>query len=212
MKLYNFSLAPNGQRVIAFLKEKKITIKTEEINVRNGQQFEEPFNKMNPFNCIPFLKLDDGTVISESISICKYLEESLYPYPNLFGENPRKRAIVDMWNRRLELDALSPLGQAIRNKSSFFSNRVLAGTRSNIKQSIDIVERGMQMVELLFQRIDPLLENNEFICGDKFSIADITGYFVFLTCDRLKIEIPNNLSNVNKWKLNLINRECFKNE
>ena len=70
MILYNFSLAPNGQRVTAFLKEKNISIDSQEINVREGEQFKEPFQSMNPFNCIPFLKLDDGTIISESVSIC----------------------------------------------------------------------------------------------------------------------------------------------
>ena len=70
MILYNFSLAPNGQRVNAFLKEKNISIDSQEINVREGEQFKEPFQSMNPFNCIPFLKLSDGSIISESVSIC----------------------------------------------------------------------------------------------------------------------------------------------
>ena len=65
MKLYNFSLAPNGLRVLAFLKEKKIKLDTHEVNVRDGEQFKEPFKSMNSFNCIPFLELDDGTIITE---------------------------------------------------------------------------------------------------------------------------------------------------
>ena len=95
-----------------------------------------------------------------------------------------------MWNRRLELDAFSPLGNAIRNKEAFFSDRVLAGTRADIKQSPDIVERGRQMSNLLFKRIDYYLKDKEFICGDNFTIADITGYFIFITLKRLKFDIP----------------------
>lgn len=212
MILYNFSLAPNGQRVNAFLKEKNISIDSQEINVREGEQFKEPFQAMNPFNCIPFLKLDDGTIISESVSICKYLEEELHPNPSLFGRTPREKAYIDMWNRRLELDALLPLGHAARNKVAFFADRVLAGTRNDIKQSQDIVERGKQMADLLFKRINPHLEKNKFICGENFSIADITGHSIFVTCERLKFEISENFQNVLKWKSTLEKRECFKNE
>ena len=212
MILYNFSLAPNGQRVNAFLKEKNISIDSQEINVREGEQFKEPFQSMNPFNCIPFLKLDDGSIISESVSICKYLEEELHPNPSLFGRTPREKAYIDMWNRRLELDALLPLGHAARNKVAFFADRVLAGTRNDIKQSQDIVERGKQMADLLFKRINPHLEKNKFICGENFSIADITGHSIFVTCERLKFEISENFQNVLKWKSTLEKRECFQNE
>ncbi len=212
MKLYNFSLAPNGQRVQAFLNEKKITLETRQINVRDGEQFKEPFKSMNPFNCIPFLELDDGTIISESISICRYLEEEHFPNPSLFGNNPQNKAYIDMWNRRLELDCLTPLGFALRNKVSMFADRVLAGTRNDIKQSPDVVERGMQMTNLLFERINPCLEKNEFICGDNFSVADITGHSIFLYCERFKFEIPTKFENVLKWKSKLYERECFKYE
>ena len=73
MKLYNFTLAPNGRRVKIFLKFKNKEIPEQEINVREGEQFKEPFKSMNLFNCVPFLQLDDNTIISESISICRYL-------------------------------------------------------------------------------------------------------------------------------------------
>ena len=92
---------------------------------KDGEQFKEPFKSMNPFNCIPFLELDDGTIISESISICRYLEEEHFPNPSLFGNNPQNKAYIDMWNRRLELDCLTPLGFALRNKVSMFADRVV---------------------------------------------------------------------------------------
>mgnify|MGYP001161465562 FL=1 len=209
MKLYNFTLAPNGRRVKIFLKFKNKEIPEQEINVREGEQFKEPFKSMNPFNCVPFLQLDDKTIISESISICRYLEEEHFPEPTLFGSTPKMRAYIDMWNRRLELDGYSPLGNAIRNKSSFFVNRVLAGTRNDIKQMPEIVERGIQMIELLFQRIDQHLEKNKFICGEQFTIADITGYSIFKSCELLKFEIPKTLPNTIRWRDTLYKQDCF---
>ena len=209
MKLYNFSPSPNGKRVNVFLKEKKIKLEVFELNVREDEQFKEPFNSMNPFNCVPFLELDNGEIISESVSVCRYLEE-LFPYPSLFGSTGLERAQIDMWNRRLELDALGPLGNAVRNKLPFFAGKVLAGTRNSIEQNSEIVDRGIQMAKLLFERIDSHLGSNEFVAGSSFSIADITGFFVFTACDALEFEIPKKYSNVLSWKKVLLQRDCFK--
>ena len=135
MKLFSFSLAPNARRVIAFLNEKEIKLDVIELNARNGEQLKEPYKSMNTFNCIPFLELDDGTVISECLSICRYLE-GIYPSIPLFGESNKEQAIVDMWCRRIELDALTPLIYAVRNTVPSFIDRVLAGSRIEIKQEI----------------------------------------------------------------------------
>ena len=86
MKVYSISLAPNGRRVIAFLNEKDIELDVVELNSRKWEQLKEPYKSMNTFNCIPFLELGDGTVISESLSICRYIE-GLYPSIPLFGES-----------------------------------------------------------------------------------------------------------------------------
>ena len=117
-----------------------------------------------------------------------------------------------MWSRRLELDGLAFLGHAIRNKLPFFKGKVLPGTRNDINQSSDIVKRGTQAIHLLFERIDPCLKNKKFICGDNFSIADITGYFIFKTCEALDINILERYENVGNWKQKLYERSCFEIE
>ena len=94
-KLYDFMPAANAQRVRVSLAEKALVILTEQLNVRENNQFAEPFSSINPFHCALFLELDDGTVISESTSICRYLEE-LHPEPALFGRTVEERAIIDM--------------------------------------------------------------------------------------------------------------------
>jgi glutathione S-transferase len=96
MKLYDFGPAASAQRVRVFLAEKGLELPTEQLNVREGAQFTPALTEMNPFHCVPFLELDDGTVIAESLSICRYLEE-LYPQPALFGRTSTERAVVDMW-------------------------------------------------------------------------------------------------------------------
>ena len=131
MKLYDFGPAVNAQRVRVFLAEKGLEVPTEQLNVRDGNQFVEPFTSMNPFHCVPFLELDDGTVIAESMSICRYLEE-LHPEPPLFGATAQERAGVDMWQRRFELDGFMPLLHAVRNHVPMFAGRVVPGTRTDL--------------------------------------------------------------------------------
>ena len=96
MKLYDFPPAANAQRVRVFLAEKGIELLTQELNVREDHQFFEPYTSMNPFHCVPFLELDDGTVIAESVTICRYLDET-QPGPSLFGKTPQDRTEIDMW-------------------------------------------------------------------------------------------------------------------
>ena len=205
MKLYNFTPAANALRVEMFLKEKNIKIETIQVNVREDEIFKEPYNSMNPFNCVPFLELEDGTIISETISICSYLDEK-FQNPNLFGNNIKERAIIDMWNRRIELDGFLPLLNSVRNKVSFFKGKVVPGTRNDINQSPEIVARGIEIFKILLDRIDPHLSKNEFIAGDKFTVADITGHFMFNLSKILKIDFEKEYNNVFRWKSELENR------
>ena len=131
MKLYDFPPAANAQRVRVFLAEKGIELPTQELNVRKDHQFSEPYTSMNPFHCVPFLELDDGTVIAESVTICRYLDET-QPGPLLFGKTPQDRAEIDMWLRRFELDGFLPMLHAVRNHVPMFAGRVVPGTRSDL--------------------------------------------------------------------------------
>lgn len=198
MKLYDFGPATNGQRVRMFLAEKGLEIPRVEVNVREGALFEEPYRSMNPFAVVPFLELDDGTCIGESVAICRYLEE-LHPEPPLFGRDARERAIVEMWNRRVELDGFMPIVHAARNANPLFAGRVVPGTRNDLPQRPEIVARGKEMLAILLGRLDAQLANHPFIAGDAFSIADITGHFTILTAARVEMAIPETCPHVARW-------------
>jgi len=205
MKLYTFAPAANALRVEMFLREKELKLETISVNVREDELFKEPFNSMNPFNCIPFLELENGTIITETISICRYLDEQSNS-SKLFGNDTEERAIIDMWNRRIELDGFLPLLHSVRNKTSFFKGKVVPGTRTSITQSPEIVERGIEMFDILLNRIEPHLSKNKFLLGDKFSIADITSHFMFNLSNMLKIDFGQKYKNVYRWKSDLEKR------
>ena len=178
MKLYQFDLAPSSNRVALFLKETGINVPTVQLNVRDGDQFKEPYNSLNPFHCVPFLELGNGIVISESLAICRYLEESNDASIKLFGITFQERAIIEMWNRRLEIDGYLPLMNGIRNKFDRYKGKVLSGTRNDLPQVPAIAEWGVESCKILFQRLNVHLKSTTNVAGDTFSIADITGYEV----------------------------------
>ena len=102
MILYEFAPAPNPRRVRIFLSEKGIEIETRQIDLMKGEHKKDDYKKMSPLSQVPTLELDDGTYITESIAICHYFE-ALQPEPNLLGNDPKEIAIIEMWQRRIEL-------------------------------------------------------------------------------------------------------------
>ena len=209
MKLYDFKLAPSAQRVRVFLAEKGLEIPTEELNVRANAQFTDAFTAKNPFHCVPFLELDDGTVIAESMSICRYLEE-LHPEPSLFGRTARERAVIDMWLRRFELDGLVPMMHAVRNHVPMFAGRVVPGTRNDLPQLPALVSRGKEMMEIFLARIEPHLARNTFVAGPAFTVADITAFFTVRSTNTLEMDIGSRFPAVAAWFASVSARPAFQ--
>ena len=197
MKLYQFDLAPASKRVTFFLKETGIEVPIVQLNVRDGDQFREPYNSLNPFHCIPFLELADGTVISESVAICRFLEETNNTSIKLFGKTFKERAIIEMWDRRLEIDGYIPLINGIRNKFERYEGKVLPGTRNDLPQVPEIAKRGIDSCRILFERLNAHLNTNPYVAGEALSIADITGYEVV----QLAIAIEMNFDEFEEVKV-----------
>lgn len=200
MKLYDFGPAANAKRVRMFLVEKGMEVPLVALDVRNGAQFREPYTSMNPFHCVPFLELDDGTVIAESISICRYLEEAVRPEPSLFGRTPAERGRIDMWNRRVELDGFVPILHATRNAVPMFAGRVVPGTRTDLPQLPALAERGQEMLHIFLERLEPQLAANEFVAGAEVSIADITCFFVIDMANRFGMGVAERYPAVHRWR------------
>ena len=209
MKLYDFGPATSAQRVRVFLAEQGLKVPTEQLNVRDDVQFAEAFTSMNPFHCVPFLELNDGTVIAESMSICRYLEE-LHPEPALYGRTAEERAIIDMWLRRFELDGLIPMLHAVRNHLPMFAGRVVPGTRTHLPQLPAMVTRGKEMMEIFLGRVEPHMAKNDFVAGPEFTVADITGFFAVRMTNALKMDITARYPAVAAWFAKVSARPAFQ--
>ena len=199
MKLYDFELAPNPRRVRMFLAEKGIKVPTEQINTRTKEQFSEAFLKVNPRGTVPVLELDDGTTITESVSICRYFED-LHPEPALFGRDAKEKALVDMWNRRMEIEGYAPAGDVIRNSLEMFEDRAIAGIPNGVPQIPALAERGRASFARFLGRLDARLGESRFIAGEQLSIADQTAFITLDFAKRGELNVPETAKHILRWQ------------
>lgn len=171
MKLYDFAPAPNPRRVRIFAAEKGITIETVQVNTREGEQFDDAFRALNAYCTVPVLVLDDGTCISESGAICRYLE-ALQPEPPLMGTDAKDQALVEMWHRRVENHGLAAIADALRNTAERFQNHAVPSTKP-YAQIPALAERGLSRITDYFEMLDECLSDSAFVAGERYSIADI---------------------------------------
>ena len=180
-----------------FLAEKGVEIPLVAVNLREGEQLGEAFRKINPDCTVPVLELDDGTMISEIFAICLYLE-SQYPEPALMGRNSVERAMVAMWNTKIEQNGIAALAEILRNRAKGMQDRALTGP-INLAQIPQLVARGRTRAEAFFDRLDDQLRDGAYVTGEQFSMADITAYVMVEFAGWSKISIKESQENLQHW-------------
>lgn len=183
--------APNPRRVRLFAAEKGIDLPSKEVSIPKREHKAEEYLKVNRLGQTPSLQLDDGSVITESVSICRYLEAA-NPDKPLFGTTPEEVARIDMWMRRIELRLMNPIGQ-IWVHTHPYTARVVP------KQYTEFGESNRPQVTAAMKMCDEALAETPYIAGEHYSMADIIllttidfGVFIGLT-------IPDDMVHLNDW-------------
>jgi glutathione S-transferase len=159
MKLYTSTGAPNPRRVDIFLAEKGIDVPKVEVDLNSLEQKQPDFVKRNPMMRVPVLELDDGTYVSESIAICRYFEET-HPEPPLFGVDTVDRALVEMWQRRIELNLMLPVAMVFRHLHP-------GAAVLEQPQMTEWGERNKPRVFEMLEWLDGELADRPFVTGDR---------------------------------------------
>jgi glutathione S-transferase len=191
MRLYSATRAPNGRRTEMFLAEKGIELPITRIDLASHEHKGAAFTALNPVQRIPVLELDDGAVITESIAICRYFE-ALRPEPALFGRTPLEKGQVEMWNRRLELEFYFSVQYAFRHL-----HPGMAGHQ--VPQIAAWGEHNKERALAFLNIVEAQLADRPFICGEAFTVADITGFVALEFCKPARIAVPDSLSAVKRW-------------
>ena len=188
-------------RVGYMLKHKGISIDTEEINLREKDQFNPEFLAVNPNGTVPALVLDDGTVLSDSIAICVYLEKN-YPQKPLFGANDTEYAQVIGWLHKIYVEGLAAVADILRNGSEFFIDRALPG-KVNVAQLPELCARGKIRLDSFWALLDDHLADKDYIVGNQLTQADIDAYVVTHFSGWVKESVPQTCTHLNKWLANV---------
>jgi len=195
MKLYDGGRAPNPRRVRIYLSEKGIKIPVEQVDLGAMAHRSAAFAAVNPLMRVPALELDDGTIITESIAICRYFE-MLHPQPPLFGRDAKEAAIVEMWQRRIELHLLAPVSHIFRNLHP-------AMAQMEVPQVPAWAEANKPRVIEFLQLLDGELGKRRYITGENFTVADITGLVALDFMKPAKLSVPDTMVNVRRWHAEL---------
>jgi glutathione S-transferase len=202
MKIYEDARAPNPRRLRIFVAEKGLKIPTEQVDIFARKNRTPEMLAKNPAGGLPFVELDDGTHLAESVAICRYLE-GLHPEPNLMGKDNREQAFIEMWNRRMELNLFAPVSRAFQHTSEIF--------KPMLKQFPEYGETQREITRQQLQWLDAQISNKPFIAGDRFTIADITALVaVDFGAQLAGVQLDPSLKNLARWHQSVSSRPSAK--
>jgi glutathione S-transferase len=202
MKLYDGGRAPNPRRVKVFLAEKGLTVPLEQVDLGALAHKKPEYTAINPLQRVPALELDDGTILTESMAICRYFE-ALHPEPRLFGQGAKDEAMVEMWQRRVEFHLLVPISQVFRHAHP-------AMKEMEVPQLPAWADSNKPRVTEFLEILDRELKDRRFVAGDRYTVADITGLVCIDFMKPARLAVPESLSNLKRWHAEVSARPSAK--
>lgn len=182
--------APNPRRVRLFLKAKGLELPATDLSLMKREHKSDAVLAQNPRGQVPFLELDDGTVLAETISICRYLDE-LHPEPPLLGTTPLERAETDMWIRRAENVLGTPVSLAWQHGHPF--------TAKLVQQIPAMGEKARGNAQTAFAWFDGQLQDRQWLAGTRFTLADIALLTIVDFAGWIDIKPPETLTALAAW-------------
>ena len=191
MKVYDAAIAPNPRRVRWVMAEKGVTdIEVVPVSIPEGEHKRPDYLAKAGLPNLPMLEMDDGTTITESIAICRFLE-SHYPEPNLFGRDPKETAVIEMWTRRAEMLVATPFMLGVRHAHPGFAA---------LERQVPEVAAWNQQTGLgALKVLDRRLGESEWLGADRLTIADIVAFIGIDFARIVRLRPPEELTHVTRW-------------
>jgi glutathione S-transferase len=173
-----------------FAAEKDIPLEIIEVDIANGETHGPDYLRINPLGELPTLLRPDGTYLSESLAICRWLEET-YPSPCLMGGTPDERSIINSWVDRLMFRLYVPTTHVFRHTHPFWAEKLV-----QIPAWGDI-QRAAVLDE--YAALDNRLKNSAYIAGSHFTIADIVAFTTIDFGKPSKLRVSDSLPHLLRW-------------
>ncbi len=186
------SIGPNPAVVKTFMRLKNLDVPTEKVDIMQAENREDAHLARNPSGQLPCLQLDNGSYLSEITAICEYLEE-LQPEPALIGTTPEERAETRMWTRRIDLNVCENMANAFRYSEGL----------PMFKSRIRVIPQAAEDLKTLTREklawLNGLMAGKTWICGDRFTLADILPYCFIQFGATVGQPLSEDLENLQAW-------------
>ncbi len=195
MKVYDIENFPNPARVRIALAEKNVTDQVEfiPVDVMGGEHRTEAFCAKNPDASVPYVELEDGTILSQCTAITEYIDGH-FEGTSLCGDTPKERAVIHMMNRRAEANLLDAVGAYFHHATDGL------GPDLELPQNKEWGLGQRENALSTMQYLDDTLATSDYLAGDAFSMADITAFAGLAFADFAGVEIANELKNLTAWR------------
>jgi len=182
------------------IAEKGLTVELVPVDLGTREQLSDAYRAINPRGVVPALKLEDGTIIGEASTIMRYLDDA-HSLPTLYGTTAKDKAVVAMWERRMEIEGFAAVVEGVRNAAAGLKGRAISGPHG-YDQIPALVERSKQRIANFYDDLEMQLGRATFVAGDSFSAADITGLATIdFATKAFAMPIPETHLAVKRWHL-----------
>lgn len=212
MKIFDRPGFPNPARIRIVLAEKGLDPQVEfvPVDLIAAEHKQPAFLEKNPSGVLPVLQLDDGTYIAECTAITEYLD-NLDGAPKLTGKTPRQKAVIHMMQKRAEAELLDAVGNYFHHATPGLGSDLQAFKSPEWAGRLEWGNRQRDRALGGMQYFDKLLQNQSFVAGDVFSMADITVFAGLMFADAAGIAVPENCSALNAWRGKVAELPSVKN-
>lgn len=231
LTLYHYDRSTAAQRVRLCLEEKGLAWKSAIVDTARGDvdQLPDDYHRLNPKGLVPVL-IDGETAIPESLVILEYLDDS-HPEPALKPVDPAARAAMRLWTRRIDDGvhvASRTIGVCIVNRHIYKAKgeqkigeyhakmRDLVRRKNdqvNIASGLDspLLPEALATFRRLFEEMDVTLGKQEWLAGDRYSLADIA-LVVYLRRMESFMMAPlwDHLEHLNAWYRRIAARPTYE--
>jgi glutathione S-transferase len=195
LELYHHGSSVCAAKVRIALHEKGLDWEGHYLDILKGDQFDPEYIKLNPKAVVPTL-VHDGNVIVESTLICEYLDE-VFPAPALKPNDPVDKVKMRLWTKAIDEDVhpacatitfISCHRHIIRKMSAEKVQAFLSATppmsvapdwserkKKFVEQGFYApgAAQGVRLYDTYLGKMETALQDNEWLAGDNYSLADI---------------------------------------
>lgn len=200
--LYDQPRAPNPRRLNIALAEKGLRVERRSLNLIEGEHRTPDYLARVGHPAVPALVLTDGTVLTESVAIVRYVEEALVPEPNLLGRGPLERAGIEMWQRRVEFGLFASVAACFRHTNP----------RMNVmeEQVPEWGEINRGRIRGQLEALERRLQGREWIAADRLTMADVTAIVALDFMRIIREAEPDDLPGVAVWAARMRARPSWR--